>query len=312
MPLAALALLAASCVLGPKPMLPRNVTAGGFCASPYTPDSRRSRSLADDDNGLPASVAVARRYASQTLDIARALGLLDLVERLAEARDRGASETEISNLRGEIFDATSLVKLDLASAVAQIECEAARAGEIAAKLRDAEAAQTNRLTAFSLVLSAAAAVASGTLDLADQNQTAASIVGIGGGVVGGALGFATLAVHRTADFRHDPNMLGEFWYGNRHPDFPETVWVYLTRPQFGTDHERSRREALIAGWRASGRLGADPARPSSEAIALYFGSGGIYDADDLETRARMLIEVRDVIDLMNHDLRQLETDVAFP
>ena len=35
LPLPALALLSTSCVLGPKPLLPSNVTAGTFCASPY-------------------------------------------------------------------------------------------------------------------------------------------------------------------------------------------------------------------------------------------------------------------------------------
>ena len=58
------------------------------------------------------------------------------------------------------------------------------------------------------------------------------------------------------------------------------------------------REGLVATWKASGSLGDDPEHPSADRIALYFGTGGIYDADSLESRGEMLIEVRDVIDLM--------------
>ena len=160
------------------------------------------------------------------------------------------------------------------------------------------------------MLSAAGAVASGVLDSADKNMTASSVVGIGGGVAGGVLGFATLGVHRTAAFRHDRNILAEVWYGKDHPDLPEAVWVYLTRTQFGTSPGHSTRESLTAKWKASGRLGDDPEHPSADRIALDFGTGGIYDADGLENRAEMLTEIRDVVDLMNHNFRQLETDVS--
>jgi hypothetical protein len=307
---AALGLLSGSCILGPKPILPSSVTAGTFCASPYPLDSSRSRSPPQEDDSARATAAAERTYAPHTLETCRAVGVLGLVDLLAEARAREAPESEVAKLRAEIFYAISMATLDLASAVAQIECEEGRASEIAANLRDAEAEQTRRLTAFSLMLSATGAVAAGALDLADKNMTASSVVGIAGGVAGGVLGFATLAVHRRADFRHDRNILGEVWYGDRHPDFPEAVWTYLTRPQYGTSPGRSTRESLTSKWQTSGRLGKDPANPSADRIALYFGAGGIYDADELEDRAEMLLEVRDAIDLMNRDLRQLETDVS--
>jgi hypothetical protein len=305
-----LALLSGSCILGPKPILPPSVTGGTFCASPYPVDSSRVRSFPPEDDSARATAALARGYAPHTLETCRAIGVLGRVELLAEALDREAPEAETTRLRAEIFYAISMATLDIASTVAHIECEEGRASEIAANLRDAETEQTRRLTAFSLMLSATGAVAAGVLDLTDKDMTASSVVGIAGGVAGGALGFATLAVHRRADFRHDRNILGEIWYGDRHPDFPETVWTYLTRPQYGTTPGRSTRESLTSKWKASGRLGKDPANPSADRIALYFSAGGTYDADELEDRAEMLVEVRDVIDLMNHDLRQLETDIS--
>jgi hypothetical protein len=309
--LAALALLMASCILGPKPTLPSNIAAGDFCASRNNlQSSPRSRSSPEHE-GLASNAAAERGYPVRSLDVAGAIGALGLVERLAEARIQEASENEISDLRGAIFDAITIATLDLASTVAHIECEQGRADEIAANLRDAEAEQTRRLTAFSLVLSAAGAVASGVLDLAENNMTASAIVGIGGGVSGGVLGFATLAVHRTAYFRHARNILAEVWYGDAHPDLPDSVWAYLTQPSFGAGHSSAIREDLVVKWKASGRFGKDSAHPSAERIALYLGAGGAYDADGLEDRANMLIDLRDVIDLMNHDLQELATDISY-
>ena len=48
------------------------------------------------------------------------------------------------------------------------------------------------------------------------------------------------------------------------------------------------RDDLVLSWKESGRLG--PARSTwpPTGIALYFGSGGTYDADGLEDGADML------------------------
>ena len=45
-------------------------------------------------------------------------------------------------------------------------------------------------------------------------------------------------------------------------------------------------------------------------MALYFGDGGVYDADGLDDRASMLSDVREVVSLMNHGLQHLETEVS--
>jgi hypothetical protein len=61
---------------------------------------------------------------------------------------------------------------------------------------------------------------------------------------------------------------------------------------------------------ASGVLGNDPAHPSKELVALYFGEGGTYDASGLDARASMLSDVREVVSLMNHGLQHLAMEVG--
>jgi|HubBroStandDraft_2_1064218.scaffolds.fasta_scaffold173733_2 hypothetical protein len=304
-----LATLTAACVIGPEPRFAKIVATGEYCPPHQALDSPGGQRGVDAPD-KEASAVVLREYTTRELDTARAIGALDLVEHLSSARERGASEAEIADLRGQLYDAISVARLDISSAVAHLSCEEGRASQIASDLRAAEQAQTRNLTAYSLVLSAAAAIAGGILAVADKNSAPAGVVGIGGGVAGGAFGFATLAVHRTTEFRHAPNILGELWTGLQHRSYPEVVWAYLTRPQFTRSGDRTVRDGLILSWKQSGRLGDDAARPSPSRTALYFGEGGVYDADGLDDRANMLSEVRELVSLMTYDLQHLATESA--
>jgi hypothetical protein len=218
--LAALALLSTSCVLGPEPRFARHLAEGNYCAAREALDPPASRPRAEEAD-VPARAAEARGYTARALDIARAIGALAQVERLADAASRNAPDAEVDALRGQVDDTISLASLDLASTVAHLACEEGRADQIASELRGAEQMQTRRLTAYSLVLGAAASVAAGLLATVDKDPVPAGAVGIGGGVAGGAFGFGTLAVHRTTTFHHTGNILGEVWRGGAHSSFPE-------------------------------------------------------------------------------------------
>jgi hypothetical protein len=305
----ALGLLTASCVLGPEPRFPPRVADGSYCVSMAALDVVASRRAAEEAD-VQAQAAVAAGYSPRSLQTARAIGALAQVDRLAAAVLRSASAAEIADLRGQVNDTISLASLDLASTVANLACEEGRAGQIASDLRSAEQAQTRTLTAYSLILSAAAAVAGGVLSIADKNPVPGGAVGITGGLVGGAFGFATLAVRRTTTFRHVHNILGEVWKGGAHSSFPNIVWAYLTRPEFSRTADRTLRDYLVSSWMQSGTLGSDGMHLSAGRLALYFGDGGTYDASGLDDRVDMLSDVREVVNLMNHGLQHLADEVA--
>jgi hypothetical protein len=307
--LAAPAILCTSCVLGPDPVIAHNVTEGAYCASQHVLDPAASHPPPEEAT-LPARTAVDRGYTPRALDTARAIGALAQVERLAQAEARGASSAEIVDLRGQLNDAIAIATLDISSTVAHIECEEGRAGQIASDLREAEQKQTQRLTAYSIVSSSVATVGAGVLTITSKDPVPGGAVAVAGGVTGGTFGLASLFVHRTGTFRHARNILGQLWFGTAHPDFPEIVWAYLTRPQFTREQDRTMRDSVVLTWKQSGRLGDDPEHPSPDRIALYFGQGGTYDADGLDDRADMLSEVREAVDLMHHDLQHLATEAT--
>jgi hypothetical protein len=301
---ASLALLSASCVLGPAPGFAKNILDGGYCAA--APAGATATRATPEEVTLSTRVAEERGYSPRALDTARAIGAASALERLAEAEVRNADRAAIADLRGLLNDAIFFASLELESIVARLRCEQGRADQITADLQSAEEEQTRRLTAYSLVVSAASAIGAGVLAMKVENETPSSLVGIGGGVLGGALGFATLAVHRETVFPHAPNHLGQLWYGGtNHPDFPAIVWAYLTRPHFTQTGNRAVRDILIETWKQSGRLGPNPAQPDPKLVALYFGQGGTYDAAELDNRSNMLSELREATALMTYDLQLL-------
>ncbi len=296
-------LLSTSCVLAPAAVLPHDVLEGATCEPRLELESGASRSPPEGAD-VHAPHAMARGVSPDTLDVARAVAALDEIERLAEAEDRGASHGEIADLRGQLNDTIGAAALDVSSILASIQCEEWRAREVASWLRDAEVKEVRKLTAASLVLSASAAVATGVLAIVDKNDVPPAAVGIGGGILAGTIGYTTLSVHRTTRFLHARNLLGQVWRGGSHPDFPETVWADLTRPELA-EPRRTARDHVIDMWKESGRLGDDPTHPAPERVALFFGEGGTYDANGLFARAGMLGELGQIVNLMFHDLQHL-------
>jgi hypothetical protein len=279
------------------------VLEGTYCGPRLGLESPALRTPPEGPN-VRAPHALARGIAPRTLEVARAIGALGAIERLAEAEDRGAPEAEIADLRGQLNDIIGAAALDLASIVANIQCEEWRAREVGSWLHDAELKQVRKLTAASLVLGASAAVASGVLAIVEKSDVPGAAVGISGGALAGTLGFTTLSVHGTTRFLHPRNLLAQVWRDGAHPDFPETVWAYLTRPELADTH-RTPRDDIVDLWKESGRLGDDATHPAPEIVALFFGEGGTYDANGLFARAGMLGELAQSVKLMSHDLQHL-------
>src|SRR5262249_17859771 len=121
-----------------------------------------------------------------------------------------------------------------------------------------------------------------------------------GSAVTGGLGVAALVVEPTAHIEHSKNMLADVWNGPAESTaYPSFVWAYLSRPEFSNTQEASIRENIVARWR---HLGVLEGRSPRE-IALFFGAGGDYDADQLRTHAAMLDQVLAEVHLEHQELR---------
>jgi hypothetical protein len=112
------------------------------------------------------------------------------------------------------------------------------------------------------------------------------------------------------EFRHPRNHLEAILDDTKNNDyFPPRVWRFLPQPEMRDLQGHSLRDVLLQAWREEGRLGKSGSRREQERESLIFGSGGLYDADDLHIREAMLQQLEASIQLIHQDLETLLPEV---
>lgn len=83
-------------------------------------------------------------------------------------------------------------------------------------------------------------------------------------------------------------------------------------PPTNQTSSHSLREGLIENWKDVEQLDNRSKRKKQDLIALYFGDGGTYNADQLENRANMYDQLESIIKLMKLNLKSLRSQVQSP
>jgi len=203
--------------------------------------------------------------------------------------------------RVRALERIELARLSVTATSAELDCDAARADQTADYLSRNGASAVQGLTMASLGVAAGAAIAGVLLSTSNARASTQDAVAISSGAVTAGLGLAMLGVHPRVDYGHPRNLLTDVWLGPTDSStYPPLVWAYLARREFSNQQQQSIRERIGARWSRYQGIARDSAD-----VALLFGTGGLYDAALLRTRARMLSEVRAEVDLMNQDIESL-------
>ncbi|MDC8446904.1 MAG: hypothetical protein LV473_00955 [Nitrospira sp.] len=272
-------------------------------------------SLARTDFGvadLPAG-----RFSSQSQDIAGTIGTKNLLAQIAALEAESARNVpdfaiQLLLVRQQLSDRILLALLDVKSAAAEANCEEKRADQLADQLQEIRDARARRLTIFAVLVGGVAGILSGGLAAADPSSITGGLAAIAAGVVASAFGAAALFDDPRYEFQHGRNLLREVWEGQDQPSlFPVSVWRFLNRPLRDDPAQRSLREILLTSWLTTGRLGEPDSEVAQRRVALFFGSGGSYQIEDLRARAAMMDLLEAEIDLMSHDLERLMQEALF-
>lgn len=252
---------------------------------------------------------LTQRYSTPALDIAETIGAADLLARITRL-EQGGDAGDLATERARLGLRIDLAELAVQSVVAELGCDHERIQIVVESLRSQEDTNTRAYTVSSLLVTSVTGIVTSALTPVSGATRTEAVIGITGGVVGGALGVAALFVHATVSFRHPRNLLREIWQGpDRSALFPDVVWAYLSSPRFSLDQRHSLRANLVRGWITLGRLGGHGV-PTPRLVELYFGEGGRFDADELHALVAMLSELRSAVELMQQDLLQLASETA--
>jgi hypothetical protein len=92
----------------------------------------------------------------------------------------------------------------------------------------------------------------------------------------------------------------------QHSHYPEDIWAYLN--SVPPEAVSSRKEQMLAGWVAAGRIGAPDFPQWKRRVALLTSTNAAdkdLNIELLNERAAMLADVADQVSLMKHDLADL-------
>lgn len=233
--------------------------------------------------------------------MANATGTLLLIKQLREV----TGDTTLvgmmkqSEIRSRIQHRLLLATTEIAGIAAELDCEGEKADQLARYLDNFNSKRNTRLTVASIITGALTTIAT----VAIKKDGPQNAVAIGGGLLSAGLGALTInAAGRKIQFLHPRNTLEDIW---KMPEtstiYPPFTWYVLTEKHFSNSGKIPLAMSIRERWQKFDF----ESKVDSADVKLFFGSGGVYKADDLHTRAAMLNELQSTIRSVNQDLERL-------
>jgi len=251
------------------------------------------------------------------LQMARIIGVESDIEKLSSLAAKGVGAAprlclEELSLRQQITDAVIAASLDVDSVAAEIDYEREQTVELRSLWRykrDRAIGSTNLAV---LAAGTGLGIVSGLLQFSKATSSAGNAIGFAAG------GVSTLFSLRSFRQVHGgkrpawvlPNMLAAFLGQpeEQHSHYPDDIWAYLNSVPPGAASQASRKEQMLAGWVAAGRIGPPDSPQWKRRIALLTSTNAAEKNLNIELmneRAAMLADVADQVLLMKHDLADL-------
>jgi hypothetical protein len=273
-----------------------------------------------------------RTLSSEAAQIADQIGVTPLLDQLA---NKGAISSphslESLVVRQEITEKILAASLDIDSVNAVIDSEVDQIRGIRADLQAKRDKAQNIINIASIVTGGAFGAVTSALQFKPSTVNLGNGIGVAGGA--GSVVLSLIGIHKQGGGRRplgdSPRMLARFL--GRKPDameaipsvYPEAVWSYLNsaapaQPSLSASNSSqsnpaqsnivTRREQLVAKWRAEGRINQDTSPKSERRLKSISGNisqVGKLNISDLDNRVAMLLDVRAKVSLMKRGLSEI-------
>lgn len=292
-------------------------------ASTYTFD-RRCVSVSSEVRNPPVSLGEQRQmpngsvekdaavilYSPIAVHIADVMDLLPLLNRMARLEVEQAPFAEIEPVRQKVLIRLVLATLEVSGLVAEIECEVQRADQVHDRLWDIQTTRTTSQTILGVIFGGLANILSGGISMATGAGDTGNIASVTGGALEVLFGTSANFTKVRQEFSHPRNHLAAVWDGSPQSEFfSPRAWRFLTKPGIRGLEGHSLRDVMLQTWQEEGKLGEAGSSRAKARIALLFGSGGLYDSEELHVREAMLQQLESSIQLMHQELETLLREV---
>lgn len=285
---------------------------------------RRCQSVSSELRNLPVSdsekvqaqdtlvenEAADKLYSPTAIHIADVMELLPLLNRMARLEVEHAALVDIERVRRKVVTRLQLATLEVSGLVAEIECEVQRADQVQDRLKDIQTTRITSQTILAVIFGGLANILSGGIGMATRAGDAGNIVSVTGGALEVLFGTSANFTKVRQEFSHPHNHLAAVWFGSLQSKFfSERAWRFLTDPGIRDLQGKSLRDVMLQTWQEEGRLGEPGSLREKEREELLFGSGGVYDSEQLHVREAMLQQLESSIQLMHQELATLLREI---
>ena len=254
--------------------------------------------------------AAVQLYSPIAIHIADVTDLLPLLNRMARLEVDHARPADIERVRRKFVTRLQLATLEVSGLVAEIECEVQRAHQVQDRLKDIQTTRTTSQTILGVIFGGLANILSGGIGMATGAGDAGNIVSVTGGALEVLFGTSANFTKVRQEFSHPHNHLAAVWDGSPQSEFfSPRAWRFLTEPSIRDIKGHSLRDVMLQTWEDEGKLGEAGSIREKEREALLFGSGGVYDSEQLHVREAMLQQLESSIQLMHQELETLLREV---
>jgi hypothetical protein len=258
------------------------------------------------------------KFSPHALQVARIIGVESDISRLSSLpvpKDLSAAPStslEELLLRQRITDAAIVASFDVDSVLDDLEYERDQVvalRNVFRARRDLAIGSTNLAV---LAAGTGLGIVGGILSLSNTTQDAGNAISVAAGGVSTLFSLRGFRQVRGAkrSILVLPDMLTPFLSPaeERHKQYPDAIAAYLNSVPPEGSSQASRKEQVLAGWLAAGRVGPLDSPKTKQKIALLTSTNAAdkkLGSAILDDRAEMLTDVRDVIAQMKHGLADL-------
>jgi len=236
-----------------------------------------------------------KKLPEQDYALSKNIGILSPLSQYTNAKDPLKKLIAKQNVSDQLMITNSGIN----AMAAELDCNGERIQQLSDYLGDINNKNIRKLTVGSIILGAAIAVSSSLINNNNTNKA----INIGGGAAGAALGLLTLNPKgRRIQMDIQRNLLRNIWNNdNSDKAFPPDLWNILNEKSFSNSGNKSMRETLKERW----QLYAFNGQPDAETQKLFFGNGGTFRADDLQTMSNMYNELQASVRSVQQNMQSL-------
>lgn len=251
-------------------------------------------------------------------EVAKDIGLLDLLDDLLAARDEAKRTTnttmslESLSVRDEIYGLILATLLEVRETISKIDDDILRTHEILTIVDEKTEKRVVLSEVLNFINSGIAEVISTGVGLsANSLRVPAAAVGAYGGGAEILISLITLKLQHSGHLSQTltPNMLSKIYgYDHADMDYPDAVWHYLNDPSPKSLNKESRIDYLKSRWRDLGYT--KPRKKEIEEMRAAILTGTAtgkkkLTATILQNRLSMLSDLRNTIACMDRDMSEI-------